>query len=104
MADVNVSNLLAKTPLTIFQASVVYARSWDNHLYLVINDTVHGWVDLNPTTGNEATNNERRSAFAIGVAAQASGKKVYVQYWGYDPNWGSGAGHFDSVRLALDSF
>lgn len=101
MADLN--KIMANA-LTTFQAAVGFARSWDNHLYLVINDTVHGWVDLNPNSGNPATDNERRAAFAIGVAAQASGKKVHVQYWGYDPNWGGGAGHFDSVRLALDPF
>ncbi len=78
------------------------ARSWDNHLYLFTNDTVHGWVDLNRGTGSEATDHERLAAFAISVAVQATGKKVHGQYWGYDPNWGGGAGHFDRVRVSLD--
>jgi hypothetical protein len=67
MADI--AALMAKTPLTTFQATVAGARSWDNHLYLFINDTVHGWVDLNRGTGSEATDHERLAAFAIGVAA-----------------------------------
>lgn len=74
------------------KVTVWAARSWDHNVYLSMGSEVKGWVDL----GSNAF------AFAIAAAAEAAKRPIYVKYWGYDPNWGSGAGHFDGVHVSLD--
>jgi len=86
---------------TDYTATVAHVRSFDRHVYLWISDTLKGWVDLNQGTGSTATDMTRLGTFAVAAAAAAAGKKVNCRVWGYDPNWGGGAGHFDRVELWL---
>jgi hypothetical protein len=39
--------------------------------------------------------------FAIAAAAEATGKDVHITYSGYDPNWGNGAGYYNTVQIAF---
>jgi len=76
------------------QANVAWCRSFDEHVYLTVTTEpkVRGWVRVDVRS------------FAICAAAQAAGRIVFVKYWGYDPNWGNGAGLFAGVQVALNEF
>jgi len=84
-----------------FTATVAHVRSVDNNVYLWISETLKGWLDLNPNTGNQTTNMNRLATFAIAAAASAAGRKVNCRVFGHEPNWGKGAGHFDRAELWL---
>lgn len=76
---------LAMQPLA---CNVYHARSWDEHVYVIINDKLAGWA--------------RVGCCGVGVAAGAisSDSKAWVAYDSYDPNWQNGAGLFQGVKLA----
>lgn len=71
------------------EAHVLLVRSWDRQIYLYVDEDFRGFVALDET------------AFAVAAAAQAAGRRVAVQAWGYAPHW-AGVGRFDGARLALD--
>jgi hypothetical protein len=73
-----------------FEAAVGMARSWDTHVYLVLDNGVKGYASLDPL------------GHGVAAACQASGRKVFMRYDSNDPNWGNGAGYFQGVRVALD--
>lgn len=76
------------------KATAEQCRSFDEHVYLrlMTEPKVKGWVRVDPR------------AFSICAAAQAAGQQLFVKYWGFDPNWGNGAGMFAGVQVALNDF
>lgn len=73
-----------------FPATVGMARSWDHHVYLVLDNGVRGYAPLDPP------------GHGIAAACQAAGRKVFMKYTSHDPNWGNSAGYFQGVTVALD--
>ncbi len=73
------------------QAWVLHSRSWDKHVYLWMDERTKGFVEVDDR------------AFAIAAACEAADRPVAVTFWGYDPNWSDGSGHFDGVLLAMDA-
>jgi hypothetical protein len=73
-----------------FPATVGLARSWDPHVYLVLDNGVKGYASLD------------LRGHGIASACQASNRKVFMRYDSNDPNWGDGAGFFQGVQVALD--
>ena len=71
-------------------ARVMQCRSWEGRIYLYVDSSTMGFVNVN----------ER--ALAIAAAAQAADRPVAVKVWGHDPGWASGAGRFDGALVALE--
>lgn len=71
------------------RASVGLCRSWDRQIYLYASSEVRGFVVVDA------------QAFALATAAQATGRTIAAQYWGYEPAW-AGVGMFAGVFLAVD--
>ena len=79
-----------------FPATVALVRSFADGIHLTLDNGTHGWVD---EPGNHKLH-------AIAAAAQASGKKVLVQYQSHDPSWPPGpvnAGMFFGVLMAFEN-
>ena len=80
----------AAAPLPVRDATVLHCRSWDATVYLFIDGSTHGFVELTAT------------GFAIAAACQAAGRTVAVKVWGHDPAWANGAGRFQGALLSID--
>ena len=70
-------------------ATVHLCRSWDQRVYLCIDERVHGFATVDA------------GGLALAAACQAARRPVAVRYWGHDPAWQQ-VGRFDGVLLAVD--
>jgi hypothetical protein len=75
----------------VLAATVAMSRSFAVEVWLEAADGCAGFVTLEPR------------GLALAAAAQASGRPLWIRYWGYAPEAAGGRGQFAGAWLALDA-
>jgi hypothetical protein len=75
----------------VLSATVAMCRSFAAEVWLEVADGCAGFVTLEPR------------GFVLAAAAQASGRPLWIRYWGYNPEGAGGRGQFAGAWLALDA-